>query len=109
MYALHFRLIYSFYRFGEELISEAVERVVPVTDAAIRFTLDGQEDGSFLVSELTEGVGGKYVVLTHPNKDSQMICEGVTEELAYDEYYSVMGDDNHNVWEGAVTLERVEG
>ena len=105
MYVLHFRLIYSFYRFGEELSYDAVERVVPVGEA-LRFTLDGQEDGPFSLSELMGGVTGRYVVLTHPNKDAQLIREGVTEEFAHDEYYSVMGDDNHNVWEGAVTLER---
>ena len=108
MYVLHFRLIYSFYRFGEELVSEAVEREVAVGDA-LRFTLDGQEDGSFALSELMRGASGGYVVLTHPNKDAQLVREGVTEEFVYDEYYSVMGDDNHNVWEGAVSLERREG
>ena len=107
MYALRLRLIYSFYRFGEELLSEVREEEVIPADSPLRFTLEGQEDGSFILSEVKSGAFGNYVVLTHPNKDTQVIAEGVTEELSYDEYYSVMGDDNHNVWEGAITLERV--
>ena len=105
MYVLHLRLIYSFYRFGEELLTEVCDKEIAVGDDSLHFALDGQEDGSFRLSALM-GEGEKYVVLTHPNKDTQLIREGVVEELAYDEYYSVMGDDNHNVWEGAISLEK---
>ena len=108
MYVLHFRLVYSFYRFGEEMDADVTDLEVELGGGDVRFTLPGQEDGSFVVSALHEGFAGKYVVLTHPNKDAQVITLGATEELAYDEYYSVMGDDNHNVWEGAITLEYKE-
>ena len=29
------------------------------------------------------------------------------EELVYDEYFDSMGDDNHNVYEGALILKKI--
>ena len=35
------------------------------------------------------------------------VYEGEEVELAYDEYFDAMGDDNHNVYEGTIALERI--
>ena len=87
------------------MLEDVIEELFEITEGC-RFTLHDQEDGSFLVSELRTDSQGEMVVLTFPNKDNLCIRLGVSEELSYDEYYSAMGDDNHNVYIGTVTLER---
>ena len=106
MYELRLRYVYTFYSCNELLSSEARDESVKV-DTECRFSLYQQEDSSFILSKLYDGVDGKYVVVTYPNKEKTVICEGKTAELVYDEYYDSMGDDNHNVYEGALTLEKV--
>jgi len=107
MYELQLSYAYSFYNFGEILDSDVrFERIA--VDAECRFKLYQQEDSSFVLSELCENSLGKYVVLTHPNKDSVVIYENEIAELVYDEYFDSMGDDNHNVYEGAIVLKKVE-
>ena len=105
MYELKLRYVYTFYSFGELLGSDVREDSVEI-GAVKRFTLFQQEDSSFAVSELCENSHGRYVVVTHPNKDKVVVYEGESTELVYDEYFDSMGDDNHNVYEGALTLER---
>lgn len=105
-YRLNFRYIYDFYSFGEVLTSDVRSETFPVTEGG-RFTLDQQEDGSFQTSEVCEDSDGKFTVLTYPNKDRLLVYLGRERAFAYDEYYSAMGDDNHNVYEGTVTLEEV--
>ena len=100
---LIFKYVYTFYSFNEELASEIIEQSVEI-NTGCRFTLHDQEDGSFIVSEVKEDHLGKYTILTFPGKDNLVIHEAEVCELAYDEYYSAMGDDNHNVYEGTVTL-----
>ena len=106
MYILKLKYVYSFYSFGEELGGDVIEQEVEIGSSAVRFTLHQQEDSSFVVGPVTEGANRAFVVLTHPNKDAVVVSEGEVTELVYDEYYESMGDDNHNVYEGAVTLER---
>ena len=48
---------------------------------------------------------GKYAVLTYPNKDNVIVREGEECELEYDEFFDAMGDNNHNVYEGTLTIE----
>ena len=103
-YQLHFRYVYEFYSFGEVLTSDVRSEIFPVTPSG-RFTLDQQEDGSFQTSDLSEDAEGKFTVLTYPNKDRSVVHLGRECPFSYDEYYSVMGDDNHNVYECTVTLE----
>lgn len=103
-YRLHFRYVYDFYSFGEVLTSDVKSEIFPVTPEG-RFTLDQQEDGSFQTSAVSEDSTGIFTVLTFPNKDRLIVYLGRETPFAYDEYYSVMGDDNHNVYEGTVTLE----
>lgn len=103
MARLHFRYVYAFYSFGEMLADEIVDECIEVR-AGDRFTLYQQEDGSFLVSDITTDNLGAYLILTFPNKDNIIVREGQECELVYDEYYSAMGDDNHNVYEGTVAL-----
>ena len=104
---LHFRYVYSFYSDGELMIEDVIDERFEIT-AGSRFTIHDQEDGSFLISEIRDTVDGRMAVLTFPNKDNLCIYEGRVEELSYDEYYTVMGDDNHNVYVGTVSLE-IEG
>lgn len=106
MYKLHLRYIYTFYSFGDLIDSQVCEDVIEV-DCNKRFTLYQEEDSSFILSELYENAGGVYVVVTHPNKDRVVVRAGETAELVYDEYFNSMGDDNHNVYEGALTLEKI--
>ena len=101
---LHFRYVYSFYSDGELMIEDVIDERFEIT-LGCRFTIHDQEDGSFLISELRDTADGRMTVLTFPNKDNLCIYEGGVEELSYDEYYTVMGDDNHNVYVGTVSLE----
>lgn len=100
MARLKFKYVYEFYSFGELMLDDIIEEEFEIAPGT-RFTLHQQEDGSFLISSLDEG----GCVLTFPNKDNLVLRHGKSEELSYDEYYSVMGDDNHNVYVGTVTLE----
>lgn len=86
------------------MIEDVIDERLEIT-AGCRFTIHDQEDGSFLVSELRDTADGKMTVLTFPNKDNICLYEGRTEEFSYDEYYTAMGDDNHNVYVGTVVLE----
>ncbi len=101
---LHFRYVYSFYSDGELMIEDVIDERFEITGGC-RFTIHDQEDGSFLISEIRDTVDGRMAVLTFPNKDNLCIYQGRVEELSYDEYYTVMGDDNHNVYVGTVSLE----
>lgn len=106
-FALRLRYVYTFYNFGEILDFDAIDELVDIKDEPLRFTLHLQEDAGFTVSEVREDHLGKYAVLTFPNKDNLVIHENDEVELAYDEYFDSMGDDNHNVYEGTVTLVRI--
>ena len=101
---LKLRYVYDFYNNGELTFSDVFDDAVDVLDEPRRFTLHDQEDATFVLSALCHDHIGKYVTLTFPNKDNLVIHEGECQELAYDEYYSAMGDDNHNVYEGTITL-----
>lgn len=101
---IHFRYVYSFYSDGELMLEDIIDERIEVAVGG-RFTIHDQEDGSFLVSEIKETADGRMAVLTFPNKDNVCLYEGRAEELSYDEYYTVMGDDNHNVYVGSMTLE----
>ena len=105
MYKLHLKYVYTFYSFNEELAGDVIEQTVDI-DTEKRFLLHQQEDSSFILSELRENHLGKYVILTYPNKDNLVIQEGQCQELVYDEYFDSMGDDNHNVYEGVITLSK---
>jgi hypothetical protein len=109
MYRIHLRYIYTFYCFEAILDCDAIDEYVDVGASEVRFTLHDQEDGSFVLSPITEDHIGKFVIVTFPGKDNLVVHLDDEIELAYDEYYSVMGDDNHNVYEGTISLERKEG
>ena len=104
-YYLNFKYIYSFYSDGVLMLEDVLEQRVEISHGC-RFTLHDQEDGSFLISDITCDSLGEIAVLTFPNKDTLLLRLGKAEELSYDEYYSAMGDDNHNVYLGTVTFER---
>ena len=106
MYRIRLRYVYTFYSFGELLGCETRDEIVEVEEGK-RFTLYQQEDSSFLLSGLRSDFKGNYIVLTHPNKDKVVVYEGEDTELVYDEYFDSIGDDNHNVYEGFITLEKV--
>ncbi len=106
MYALHLRYVYTFYNNGEILLDDLFDEFVKVDNSPRRFTLHDQEDGSFVLSEVKTDYVGNYVIITFPNKDNLIVHENEAVELAYDEYYSAMGDDNHNVYVGSLTLEK---
>ena len=105
-YELHLRYVYNFYSFNELIDSDVRHDVIKI-DTGCRFTLYLQEELSFYVTEVQESSNGAYVVLTHPNTDKVVVYEGETAELVYDEYFESMGDSNHNVYEGAITLEKL--
>jgi len=102
-YKLRLRYVYTFYSFGEELMGDVKDETVEIGNGC-RFTLFQQEDSTFRVSDVREDFLGKYCIVTYPNKDNVVVHEGSSEELVYDEYYSAMGDDNHNVYEGTFSL-----
>ena len=104
-YYLHFKYIYSFYSFGELLSEDIVEESFEAFPGE-RIKLRDQEDGSFLISEIGRDSWGKFLVLTAPNKDNALLRLGEACELEYDEYYSAMGDDNHNVYVGSVVFDK---
>jgi hypothetical protein len=105
MFKLHLRYIYTFYSFNEMLGEDVFDEFVELDSAPKRFTLHDQEEGNFIISQIMEDHVGKYAVLTFPGKESIIIHVGDEVELAYDESYDTMGDDNHNVYEGTVSLE----
>lgn len=103
-YKLNLKYVYTFYNFGEITFEDIFEEEIPVTDSAKRFLLHDQEDGSFVLSALSVDSLGKHVIVTFPNKDVIIVRENEATELVYDEYYSAMGDDNHNVYVGTLSL-----
>ena len=103
-YKLHLRYLYTFYSFDEILDDAPIDEKVDILPSPTRFTLHLQEDSSFIVSEVKEDFGGKYVILTFPNKDNLIVRENDEVELAYDEFFDSMGDNNHNVYEGTAEL-----
>lgn len=105
MYELRLRYVYTFYSFDQMLDMDVREESVEIGKEC-RFKLYQEEDASFILSPLMEDISGKFVILTHPNKDRVVVREAETAELVYDEYFNSMGDDNHNVYEGALTLEK---
>lgn len=102
---LLFRYVYTYYSFDEILDTDAIVQEVEL-DSDVRFTLHLQEDASFVASAPRDAGHGYFSVLTFPNKDNLVIREGEEYELAYDEFFDSMGDNNHNVYEGTVTLIR---
>lgn len=105
-FELNLRYVYAFYSFNELLDCKPIEQKVEIIDKPKRFTLHLQEDASFIVSEVNKDFKGHFIVLTFPNKDNLVVHECEVAELAYDEYFDSMGDDNHNVYEGTITLEK---
>ena len=102
-YRIIFEYVYSFISFGEELETAVRTEEFPIGG---RFRLDGQEDGSFTVGGIESDGTGNFAVLTFPNKDRLIVREGRCTELEYDEFFESMGDSNHNVYVGAVRLEK---
>ena len=103
-YKLKIRYVYSFYSFDELLDIDAREDEVEILSDSRRFTLHLQEDSSFIVSEVKEDFRGRYVIVCYPNKDNVLVYENDETELAYDEFFDAMGDNNHNVYEGTFSL-----
>ena len=103
-YTLNLKYVYTFYNAEEILFEDVFDQSEDILNTPHRFTLHDQEDGSFILSALEEDFRGKDVTLTFPSKDVVIIHEGESVELEYDEYYSAMGDDNHNVYIGSLTL-----
>ena len=103
-YKLHLRYLYTFYRFDEILDDSPIDEKIEIGSAPKRFTLHLQEDSSFILSELRSDFLGKYVILTFPNKDNLIVRENDEAELAYDEFFDSMGDNDHNVYEGTAEL-----
>ena len=107
-YRLLLKYVYTFYSFGEMLDDGIFDEAIEVTSLDQRFKLHDQEDGSFILSAVSRDSLGNHVIVTFPNKDVIIVREGESVELAYDEYYSVMGDDNHNVYVGSLSLVNSE-
>jgi hypothetical protein len=107
-YKLKIRYVYTFYSFDEILDCDVKDEETDVSDSPRRFTLHLQEDSSFVLSELKEDFRGKYVIVTYPNKDNILVYENDETELAYDEFFDAMGDNNHNVYEGTFSLLKEE-
>ena len=104
-YKLRLRYVYTFYSFDEELGGDVIDQSVEI-GSGCRFTLHQQEESSFVVSLVDRDYIGEFVIVTYPNKDSIKVYLGREEELVYDEYFESMGDDNHNVYEGTMVLEK---
>lgn len=104
-FKLKIRYVYMFYSFDEFLDSDTKDDEIEIGSEPKRFALYLQEDSSFIVSEVKEDFKGKYVVVTYPNKDNVLVYENAETELAYDEFFDAMGDNNHNVYEGTFSLK----
>ena len=102
-YKLHFRYVYTYYSFDEVMDVNAIDEVFEIAEGK-RFKLHLQEDSTFLISGMGKDCKGPFAILTFPNKDSLVIHEGEECELAYDEFFDSMGNNDHNVYEGTVTL-----
>ena len=98
---LHFRYVYTFYRFGEEELGDVGEEIFNVENGT-RFALAHQEDGAFQ----TLSVNDESAILVFPNKDQLVLHAGEEYELAYDEFCEMLGDPCHNVYEGTVLLTK---
>ena len=103
-YTLLLKYVYTFYNSGEITYDDIFDEEIEVEQTPIRFKLHDQEDGSFILSEVQRDSNGKFVIVTFPNKDVIIVRLGESTELAYDEYYSAMGDDNHNIYIGTLSL-----
>ena len=103
-YKLLLKYVYTFYNSGEATYENIFDEDITVPNAPIRFKLHDQEDGSFILSEIKKDSKGTFVIVTFPGKDVIVVRLGDSTELVYDEYYSAMGDDNHNVYVGTLTL-----
>ena len=103
-YKLLLKYVYTFYNSGEVTYDDVFDEEIEVESSPIRFKLHDQEDGSFILSEVHTDSCGKFVIVTFPGKDVIVVREGESTELVYDEYDSAMGDDNHNVYVGTLTL-----
>ena len=101
------KYVYTFYNSGEISLEDVFDESVEVSASPVRFKLHDQEDGSFILSEAMEDSLGKYVIVTFPGKDVTLVTYGESAELAYDEYYSAFGDDNHNVYIGTFSLSDI--
>ena len=106
-YKLLLKYVYTFYNSGEVTYEDIFEEDIETPASPIRFKLHDQEDGSFILSEIKTDSKGDFVIVTFPNKDVIIVRVGESTELVYDEYYSAMGDDNHNVYVGTLTLAEV--
>ena len=106
-YKLFLKYVYTFYNSGEATYEDIFEEDIAVPYTPIRFKLHDQEDGSFILSEIKTDSKGKFVIVTFPGKDVIIVRLGESTELVYDEYYAAMGDDNHNVYVGTLTLLEV--
>ncbi len=98
---IQFRYVYTFYRFGEEELSDTGEEIFEITSGA-RFALAHQEDGTFQ----TLSVSDESAILVFPNKDQLLLHLGEEYELAYDEFCEMCGDPCHNVYEGTIVLTK---
>ena len=103
-YKLHLRYLYTFYSFDEIMDDAPIDEKIEIAEEPIRITLYLQEDSTFVVSPLQRDSIGNYVILTFPNKDNLIVRENDEVELVYDEFFDSMGDNNHNVYEGTVSL-----
>lgn len=105
-YSLNLKYVYTFYNCGEIAADGVFDEQTPIASSPVRFKLHDQEDGSFILSEVQSDSYGNFVIVTFPGKDVVVVREGESTELVYDEYYSAMGDDNHNVYVGTFTLSK---
>ena len=96
---LYFRYVYTFYRFGEEEMSDIGEETFEVGSGA-RLSHEHQEGGTFQ----TRGVTEEKCILVFPNKDQLVLHIGEEAELAYDEFCDMCGDPCHNVYEGTIVF-----
>ena len=100
---LRLRYIYSFYS-GDELCDTAPIDEEFEIERGMRFKLHLMEEGDILVSDVSSDFIGEFAVLTYPNKENLIVRKGEECEIYYDEEYDSMGDVNHNVYEGTVTI-----
>ena len=106
-YKLRLRYVYSFYSFDSLLHNDAYNSCFELSEQPFRFKLEHQEDSTFIISEPRMDYIGTYAILTFPNKDNLIVRESEECELEYDEFFDAMGANNHNVYEGTLTLEKI--
>ena len=102
-FKLKLQYVYSFYSLDELVDITPVDEEIEI-ERGTRFQLHLMEEGSFHVVDVSRDYKAPFVTLADPAGDNFIVRAGEVTELSYEETYDSMGDTNHNVYEGTISL-----